>query len=1089
MRGLSIFGLAANGLERIARIARDLPASLISGNMQMEGYTTSFEVLLGTAERATARMQYLKTFAAKTPFELPEVVAGSITLQSLTNGKLAEGAGLRMVGNVAAQAKLVSPDTDFQQTANLVGRIYGGIKAGGSNIAMEMQRLTELGVLSGETKRKIMAAAERGDTSPEQMWKWVQEDFDKLNGMMEKQALTLSGRLSNVKDNIGQLRRNFGQGAFEVAKPLVSSLMDLTGSEGAQSTATRLGNALGGKLKEGLAFISQPSVVSGIKEVAGGLATLAGNGLQKIKDIGGSLYDNILRPVFGIFRDPATAAGIRGTLAALGGLGTGLITGSFEKAGPIVTGLFRWLSGADVQAGILAVGSALKTGVVAGWDAITTSATWVWQNVLQPAYEFFTRPDVGSAILDGIAAGWSTLTSIGTTIWTDAIQPFGAWIGDPANATLLGTIAGTIGGTLATGLGLAADNIGPLVAGFVAWKLVETAFGVATLAKHMWDLSRGIGAARAAGAGGAAIDGAAAAGGTLAAVGGVGAVAAAGAAIIGFPLIVSGAKEKYDKETAEASDSFWRRAAESNERSWADARDATVNLAPAQKILLFGLDKALMSNEDFGHYLGSKRQEYVALIQAERDKLAADLRLLSTHDSHDAARNIPFSTPRVAPEGIDDLRRSRSAIEAEKRSAAQAAKATILGTVKEAPIDTSDLSKVPIEADKAKDKAKKARSAIEEAGSQVRAMAGAVGDWIKAATSLSTFKPPANLRPKLDLLVTDVDYTMMAFQKVALKSSVNDKKGDLKSLDFLTDWLGAARAGVGLVSDTAQAYKQMEEMVRPTRQSVDAILADSEYIFNRQKDAAAKYSVEQMAVTKLYGESTSSVFQGLSSVSQFTAGIQSQKEDVRGQIRLLFTNADEALRIFTQWSSTWKEENMERAARIGKNVGEVFGGINPAFQAVLSAQGASLVSDYEIDDAMTNFEHILGRVSRVMDSSVFQQDWARRAAAFSQGAGGLFSTVKSGLDLAASMGDGQESSYEFAMEKTGGAPYMGPSSSVALGGYGGYAGGGSGGPSYTNCLIVNGSVVGQDPDIERIIQRMRSQQTGKHGAVIGAPAF
>lgn len=69
---------------------------------KMEGFQVGFKVLLGSAEAAADRMKELAKFAADTPFELPEVAQASRTLQTLTQGALATGAGLTLVGDVAS---------------------------------------------------------------------------------------------------------------------------------------------------------------------------------------------------------------------------------------------------------------------------------------------------------------------------------------------------------------------------------------------------------------------------------------------------------------------------------------------------------------------------------------------------------------------------------------------------------------------------------------------------------------------------------------------------------------------------------------------------------------------------------------------------------------------------------------------------------------------------------------------------------------------------------------------------------------------------------------------------------------------------
>lgn len=117
----------------------------------METLQTSFNVLLGSTQAAKTRMQELARFAADTPFELPQVASASRTLETLTKGALSTGRGLTLVGDVAS-----GTGQSFNEVAVTIGRLYDGLQSG-RPVGEAMQRLQELGAISGDTRAQIEA--------------------------------------------------------------------------------------------------------------------------------------------------------------------------------------------------------------------------------------------------------------------------------------------------------------------------------------------------------------------------------------------------------------------------------------------------------------------------------------------------------------------------------------------------------------------------------------------------------------------------------------------------------------------------------------------------------------------------------------------------------------------------------------------------------------------------------------------------------------------------------------------------------------------------------------------------------------------
>jgi hypothetical protein len=218
--GLRAIGSAAAGLQAtLAGIAASVGAVVSLGaaiqqsvkfNAELEQQAVAFKTLLGNAEAASRRMRELTRFAAETPFELPEVVQASKVLQSLTDGALATGEGLRMVGDAAS-----ATGRPIEDVTMWVGRLYAGLQTG-TPVGEATLRLIEMGMISGTTARKLNDLAETAQGSG-RAFTILKETFSKFDGAMAEGSKTFNGLLSNLKDVVNL---NLG----DIGKPLFDSL-------------------------------------------------------------------------------------------------------------------------------------------------------------------------------------------------------------------------------------------------------------------------------------------------------------------------------------------------------------------------------------------------------------------------------------------------------------------------------------------------------------------------------------------------------------------------------------------------------------------------------------------------------------------------------------------------------------------------------------------------------------------------------------------------------------------------------------------------------------------------------------------------
>jgi len=181
---------------------------------------TSFGVLLKSTDKAKERINELSNFAATTPFELPNIINASRTLETLTKGALSTGDGLRLVGDAAAGAGV-----DINDLAMWFGRLYDGIQSG-RPVGEALMRMQELGIISGEARGQLEDLGKAGKLQSEG-WNVVTTELSKFNGMMEKQADTVGGKISNMNDTISVFLTNIGGSVATVITPVVSHITNL----------------------------------------------------------------------------------------------------------------------------------------------------------------------------------------------------------------------------------------------------------------------------------------------------------------------------------------------------------------------------------------------------------------------------------------------------------------------------------------------------------------------------------------------------------------------------------------------------------------------------------------------------------------------------------------------------------------------------------------------------------------------------------------------------------------------------------------------------------------------------------------------
>lgn len=250
---------------------------LIGSNAEMEQYTTSLEVMLGSTEKASAMIAEMREFAAKTPLTLDNVISSGTMLMSYGVDES------NLIGTMTKLGDLASGNAEKMDRITLA---YGQMLAKGKVTGEELRQMTEAGVplqtalaesigVTGEEFSKMVSKGEVGIDALNKAITELTTGDGKFAGMMEKQSQTMHGMLSTLLDNLSEFMRKMGEGAFGEVKSALQDVSDQLAEWEQDGTLDEWAQGVGVLLKNLIAFLKQAiSVGLDFKEaiIAGAVA-------------------------------------------------------------------------------------------------------------------------------------------------------------------------------------------------------------------------------------------------------------------------------------------------------------------------------------------------------------------------------------------------------------------------------------------------------------------------------------------------------------------------------------------------------------------------------------------------------------------------------------------------------------------------------------------------------------------------------------------------------------------------------------------------------------------------------------------------
>lgn len=222
---------------------------------KMEQWQVAFTTMLGSADRADALLKKIRDFAAKTPFDLPQVVEGSKRLLAFGVSANDVIPTLKMLGDVSAglgvpMERLILNFGQVKAQTKLTGRELRDFAIAGvpllETLANQLNK-TEAEILD------MVSAGKIGFPQVEAAFRSMTSEGGRFADLMTRQSQTLFGQFSNLKDAIFNLAESFGRILLPAAKSIVEMLSKAVTWMLNLSPATKLAIAIVAGLTAGFA--------------------------------------------------------------------------------------------------------------------------------------------------------------------------------------------------------------------------------------------------------------------------------------------------------------------------------------------------------------------------------------------------------------------------------------------------------------------------------------------------------------------------------------------------------------------------------------------------------------------------------------------------------------------------------------------------------------------------------------------------------------------------------------------------------------------------------------------------------------------
>ncbi len=197
-------------------------------NIEMETLETNLATLLGSSEKASAKLEELRTMGAKTPFETTDLVKATQKMLAFGIDTEKTNGYLQMLGDISMgdANKLDSLTLAFSQIG-ASGR--ASMEDINQMIDQGFNPLTYVVKNTGESMAEVRDRVSEGKVSFEEIASAMQDATSKggsFYGSMDKASETTSGKISTLKDNLGVMVGNLTNSLMPIFEKIVNKLAE-----------------------------------------------------------------------------------------------------------------------------------------------------------------------------------------------------------------------------------------------------------------------------------------------------------------------------------------------------------------------------------------------------------------------------------------------------------------------------------------------------------------------------------------------------------------------------------------------------------------------------------------------------------------------------------------------------------------------------------------------------------------------------------------------------------------------------------------------------------------------------------------------
>ncbi|MGL5805951.1 MAG: tape measure protein [Xenococcaceae cyanobacterium] len=217
-------GAILNAIGSVQNAIAGLTQNVIAAGTQAERQRVAFETFLGSAEKANKLLAEVRTFAATTPFQLPEITEAAKQLLAVQVEADKVIPTIKMLGEIAAGA-----DKPLSQLLFT----YVQIKNQGKATAEEINQLYNAGLSNadfakalGIAENQVKELASEGKIGFAEVQKTIESMTaagGRFAGLMDKLGGTTAVKLSNLEDAFGNIYRTI----YEGIEPALSGVLDV----------------------------------------------------------------------------------------------------------------------------------------------------------------------------------------------------------------------------------------------------------------------------------------------------------------------------------------------------------------------------------------------------------------------------------------------------------------------------------------------------------------------------------------------------------------------------------------------------------------------------------------------------------------------------------------------------------------------------------------------------------------------------------------------------------------------------------------------------------------------------------------------